>query len=230
MSKKVEDKKSSTLDKLKSRVQDIAKARGESPGLKKGVADKPKQPEPVAKPEPPKPAKALTTAAAPKGRNQAGQQGRHFADCTCEACKKRRAINASKAPGGTSATPATTSPANAPANDPQPPADQPQLPQVDIVTPAVNALVVPLIAKRNNKKREQVMLTKTQMEEVAKLQPPNDWSKPSWVAYGVMTVSLIMINLYQAEDVKPDVTELKEVVEDIENTRKAKPGKGVKNG
>jgi hypothetical protein len=91
----------------------------------------------------------------------------------------------------------------------EPDAEGPKEPQPDIVTPSINGLLIPMIAKKMKREAKDIMFTKEEMEMLSKLQPQNDWSKPSWPVYIITAVSIIVIHVTQAEKISQEIPEIK---------------------
>lgn len=96
---------------------------------------------------------------------------------------------------------------------------------VDIITPTIAALAIPIISKRTKKKVEQIMYTKEQLETIRKVQPANNLSEPSWPAYFVTAISLMVINIYQAEKVEVPVKQMQEQMKVV--SRQTTPENGA---
>ena len=78
---------------------------------------------------------------------------------------------------------------------------------VDIITPAINGIVIPLVSKRLKRKAEDIMFTKEEAEMLAKLQPPAEFNKPSWPAYIITALSIIVVHVYKSDKIEDKIEE-----------------------
>lgn len=186
---------------LKQSVKETSKVQPTDGKLPKGVIDPP-EPEPEPGKEPKQPKPE------PEPKPEPKPKGRTPRDFKAEYERKKAKL------AGTS--------------DPEP---KQQHVKVDIITPALNGLIVPLVAKRSKRKAADIMLKPEQQEQLSKLLPDIDWLKPSWPAYFVLAISMITMNIYAAEEIKPDMNQLRKVQQGFESaTRQSPPPQPSQNG
>lgn len=85
-----------------------------------------------------------------------------------------------------------------PAPDPPPP------PAVDVLTPTVAALAPMIVAKRYNRDPKDLLMTPEEQKTLSQLQPPTEWNKPSWPAYIITAISLMITKVLTSEPLKTE--------------------------
>jgi hypothetical protein len=91
----------------------------------------------------------------------------------------------------------------------------------DMITPMVNLIAVPILSKKLKRDKKQVAYTKEQQVELSKVLPNGDYMKPSYINYAILAVSLLVINVMQAEKIEIDPHEAQQVKNNITHSREA---------
>jgi hypothetical protein len=86
--------------------------------------------------------------------------------------------------------------------------------QPDAITPMINGLVIPQVAKYYNKEAKDCMYSDEQAAMLAQMQPPNSGIQPSWFWYSVTAVALLLGNVMQAKEIK---REKEEIIKDLKD-------------
>lgn len=81
----------------------------------------------------------------------------------------------------------------------------PKVKQEDFLTPIINSSLIPIAAKRLKRKAEQLQYTEAEMKMLSALKPSVSFDEPSWPAYIITAVSIVIVHYFGTEAEKaPD--------------------------
>lgn len=85
-------------------------------------------------------------------------------------------------------------------------------PEPDFLTPIINDSLIPIVEKRTGRKPGALKYSEAELKMLAALKPPVQFDEPSWPAYIITAVSMVVIHYFGTSKEAAPAEEKKEVI------------------